>query len=76
MSTLFGLTAPIVVLVGLLALAAWAFWLWMLIDAALHEPSDGVDKVVWVLVIVLLPFVGSVAYFVFRRPDRIARHGA
>jgi hypothetical protein len=43
-------------------LAFSAFWLWMLITALMKEPS-GPDKIVWVFVIVLLPFIGSLIYF-------------
>ncbi len=46
------------------------FWLWMLVDCALHEPSKGNDKIVWILVIILVQFIGALLYFVFRRPKR------
>lgn len=54
-----------------IALAALAFWIWMLIDCAINEPSEGNDKVVWMLVIILTNWVGALIYFFVRRPTRI-----
>ncbi len=51
-------------------LALTAFWVWMLIDCLLNEPSTGNDKLIWVLVIVLLHGVGAAIYFFVRRPTR------
>ncbi len=56
-------------------LVAFIFWLWMLIDCAMKEPSIGNDKLIWILIIILLPLVGSVVYFFVRRPERITQHG-
>ncbi|MEX0774892.1 MAG: PLD nuclease N-terminal domain-containing protein [Phycisphaeraceae bacterium] len=50
----------IVVPVGLLAMA---FWIWMLVDCLTKMPSEGNDKVIWVLVIVLTHWVGALIYF-------------
>lgn len=45
--------------IGLLVLA---FWLWMLIDC-LTRQFKGNDKIVWVLVILLLNWIGALIYF-------------
>jgi len=55
---------------GLLSLAATAFWIWMIADCIIHEPSVGNDKLVWVIVIICLPLIGSLLYFFLRRPHR------
>lgn len=47
-----------------------AFWIWMIIDCATNEPDKGNDKIVWLLLIILLPFIGSLLYFFVRRPQR------
>jgi O-antigen/teichoic acid export membrane protein len=60
----------ILVSVVAFALAATLFWLWMLVDCALHEPSAGNDKLAWVLIIVLTHFLGALLYCWFRRPHR------
>lgn len=46
------------------------FWIWMLVDCATKEPSQGNDKVVWILVIVLTHWIGALIYFFARRPQR------
>lgn len=58
-----------VVPVMLLALFATCFWVWMLVDCALHETSTD-DKVVWILIILFTHFLGALLYFIFRRPRR------
>jgi hypothetical protein len=54
-------------LVGLvLALAVFLFWLWMLIDC-LTSSRAGVEKLIWVLVIIFLYFLGALIYFFLGR---------
>jgi hypothetical protein len=53
-----------------ISLLCTVFWLWMLVDCVSNEPSHGNDKLVWILLIVLLPFIGSVLYYFVRRPHR------
>lgn len=55
----------------LLGLLGTVFWVWMLIDCALHEPSEGNDKLVWILVILFAHFIGALIYFLVRRPSRL-----
>lgn len=47
-----------------------AFWIWMLVDCVSNEPSQGNDKVVWVLIIALTGAVGAAIYYFVRRPER------
>jgi hypothetical protein len=39
------------------------FWIWMLIDAIKNPRLDGTERVVWVLVILFLHFLGALIYF-------------
>lgn len=55
---------------GAIAILATVFWIWMLIDCALHEPSVGNDRLVWVVIICLTHFLGALVYFLVRRPHR------
>lgn len=50
-------------------------WVWMLIDCLVHEPSEGNDKIVWVLVIIFANWIGALIYLLARRPQRIAKYG-
>lgn len=57
-------------LFGSISLLGTAFWIWMIVDCATNEPDQGNDKIVWLLLIILLPLIGSILYFVVRRPQR------
>ena len=51
------------------------FWLYTLVDCLTKEPSEGNDKLVWTLVIILVPLIGSLLYYFVRRPERIKALG-
>jgi hypothetical protein len=61
-------------LILLVVLVAMLFWLWMLIECAIKEPS-GSDKIMWLLIILVGSSLGAVAYFFARRPKRIQQFG-
>ena len=52
----------------LMALAGSVFWLWMLVECLTKE--DKHNKLVWAIVIVLTSLLGSILYFLIRRPQR------
>jgi hypothetical protein len=51
-----------------LGLAMFAFWIWMLIHAAQNKGLSEGEKVAWVLIIVLVHFLGALIYFFVGRP--------
>jgi hypothetical protein len=51
-----------------IGLAGFAFWLWMLVHAITNKGVTDGEKIVWVLVIIFLPFIGSIVYFFIGRP--------
>ena len=56
-------------LIGLLiTLLGFVFWLWMLIHAITNKGLSDGEKILWVLVIILIPLVGSIIYFFIGRP--------
>jgi len=71
--------SPIMLIVAIflfgLVFASIAFCIWMLVDCLKNEPSEGNDKIVWLLVILLLQGLGALIYFFVRRPERIKRFG-
>ena len=72
----FPIFMPFPAPVLLLSLAVTIFWLWMLTDCATNEPSEGNDKLVWILVILFVPpLFGSLVYYFMRRPQRIKAVG-
>jgi heme/copper-type cytochrome/quinol oxidase subunit 4 len=50
-------------------------WISALISCVKNESSNGNTKVVWVIIILLLQFVGPLAYFLILRPQRIKELG-
>lgn len=67
------LAAYVVVLV--IGLGGLFLWVWTIIDCATKEPSEGNDKLVWIIVIVFTHLVGSLIYIFVRRPKRIQLYG-
>ena len=53
---------------GLIGIAGFVFWVWMLIHAITNKGLGDGEKIAWVLVIIFLPFIGSVIYFFIGRP--------
>lgn len=58
--------------VALVFLAGFAFWIWMLIDALRRPSTDweaaDQNQVVYIVVIVVLGFIGAVVYALVARP--------
>lgn len=61
---------------GILLLAAIAFWLWMLVDCAMNESDEGNTRLIWVLIIIFVHFIGAVLYFFFQRRRRLRGEAA
>lgn len=63
---------PLLIFIPLMmvGLALLIFWVWMLVDCATKEPSQGNDKIVWILIIVFTHWIGALIYFLVRRPQR------
>ena len=53
-----------------LALLAFAFWIWMLVDAIQNKGLSDGEKVGWVLAIALLHALGALIYFFAGRPKK------
>lgn len=65
-SGLIGLAVLLVVAV--IGLACFAFWLWMLIHSITNKGLRDMEKLMWVVLIIFLPFLGSLIYFFVGRP--------
>ena len=63
-----GLVTLVTFLIGL---AVFAFWVWMLIHAITNKGLGDVEKIVWVLVVIFLPLIGSILYFFIGRPKNL-----
>ena len=58
--------------IGIVSLGAFAVWLWMLIDAIQHTPSENNLKLIWILVIILTGIIGALIYMFVQRPKNQA----
>lgn len=59
----------------LLGICAGIFWVMTIIDCATKEPSQGTDKIVWLLIIIFMNWIGALIYRFVRRPQRIRQYG-
>jgi hypothetical protein len=60
----------LVLFLGTIGLVLFAFWIWMLIDAIQNKGLTDGEKIVWVLVVLFLHFIGAFLYFFIGRPKR------
>jgi len=51
----------------LIGLALFAFWVWMIVDCAKRKFKYDGEKIVWLLVIVFVSWVGALVYFIVIR---------
>ncbi len=55
---------------AVVGLAAFVFWIWMIIDAIQNKGLTDGEKIAWVLVIVFLHCLGGLLYFFIGHPKR------
>ena len=60
---------------AVLSIAYTVFGIYTIIDAATKEPSEGNDKIIWILVILFAFGIGPLIYWFVRRPRRIEQYG-
>jgi hypothetical protein len=58
----------LIALIGGFAIASSIFWIWMLIHAITNKGLDSIEKLIWVIVILCLHFIGGLIYFFIGRP--------
>ena len=61
--------------IGVIAIVAFAFWIWMLIHAITNKGLTDTEKLVWVLVVLFTHFIGALIYFFVGRPKQNAITG-
>lgn len=70
-----GAMMAVVVLFWIVGIAATIFWLWMMIDALINEPTTE-RKILWFLVIFFLHFIGAFIYLFVGRSGRATSSAA
>jgi len=58
-----------------IGLGGTILWIWMIVDCASNEPSEGNEKLIWILIIVFTHLLGALIYLLVRRPKRIEQFG-
>ncbi len=48
-------------------------WVWALIDCVTGTFSNSDSKLIWVVVIIFVPFLGSILYFIIGRSGRVRK---
>ena len=56
-------------------LALFVFWIWMLVHAITNQGLNDTEKIMWVLVIIFLHFLGALIYLAIGRPKGIGGIG-
>jgi hypothetical protein len=67
----FDIFAGFGLIAGVLGILATIFWIWMLIDCIQNGRLQSTEKIVWVLVILFLHFLGALIYYFVGREQRI-----
>jgi len=57
------------------AVLSTIFWILTLVDCAMNEPSEGNEKIIWILVIIFTHALGALIYRLVRRPERLRLYG-
>ena len=70
-----GIYELLVILVLGMGIGGTILWVWMIVDCASREPSEGKGKTVWIIVICLTHWIGALIYLLARRPKRIRMYG-
>ncbi|MGC9256894.1 PLD nuclease N-terminal domain-containing protein [Desulfurella sp.] len=56
---------------GVLSLIAVVLWIYALIDILKNDFKDGLTKVIWLVLVIVLPFLGSILYFFIGRNQKL-----
>jgi uncharacterized RDD family membrane protein YckC len=57
-------------ILAVVALLAFVFWIWMIVDAIQNKGLSDGEKIAWVLVVVFLHCIGALLYFLIGHPKR------
>lgn len=72
MILLLGIPGGIVFLIWIsFTFFLFAIWVWTLVDIIKSQFRDANEKLIWVLLVAFLPFIGTLLYYVFGSKNRI-----
>ncbi|MEM4141291.1 MAG: PLD nuclease N-terminal domain-containing protein [Nitrososphaeria archaeon] len=70
---MFGLGSSEIVILGLtflIPIVVLIFWIWTLVDIIRSE-FPGSNKVIWILVVIFVPLIGMILYFLIGRKQKL-----
>lgn len=56
---------------GVIGLLCLLLWIWALVDILKSRFQEDSTKILWCLLVVFLPFLGTILYFAIGRTQRI-----
>ena len=56
-----------ILLAAIVGICATIFWIWMLVDCMQNPRLEGVEKLIWVVVILFLHLLGAAIYYFIGR---------
>jgi hypothetical protein len=56
---------------GLFGLLCLALWIWAIVDIINSRFREDSTKIIWILLVIFLPFLGTLLYFVVGREQRL-----
>lgn len=57
--------------IGLFGLLCLVLWIWALVDIVNARFREDLTKIVWVLIVIFLPVVGTILYYVIGRQQKL-----
>lgn len=57
--------------IGLLGLLCLVLWIWALVDIINSRFREDNTKIIWCLLVIFLPFIGTILYFVIGREQKM-----
>jgi hypothetical protein len=64
-----GLESPVHLVILTVIAVLFVFWIWMLVDCLKNPRLHGTEKLIWVLVIIFLHWIGALVYYFVGRAN-------
>jgi hypothetical protein len=59
------------IIITVLALASIVLWIIALVDIVRNDFPGSNEKLIWILIVLFAPFIGSILYFAIGRKNRL-----
>ncbi|WP_315820922.1 PLD nuclease N-terminal domain-containing protein [Paraflavitalea speifideaquila] len=57
---------------GLIGLLCLVLWIWALVDIINSRFREDSTKLVWALIVIFIPFIGTILYYIIGREQKIS----